>query len=309
MLEMSRRDEWMAGVMREVADVTPKRIDSAWMQTGIANVAAFEVTACDDRGQNLGPYLVKLFNSNNRAIALHEASLLSGCEPGALPSPQFLGADQIEQYHCHLFKWTGAKELSANELGVKRQEIAVWLLSYGPPKALLERYSRSRPMLGQRLNKDMIERLRLVSSDPQQLNNLMALEQKFDQLQSRLQRLPVQIINPDTHPDILKCTENGDVNLTHWGRWSIEPVGAGWPVPGWPVSENDLNRLSEALDHAKKSRMALTSVIDTDIRLAALTFYFETLYNRQQYMNALEILPSMLTCIENSDVDPAIERG
>ena len=155
----------------------------------------------------------------------------------------------------------------------------------------------------------MVERLRIVTSNPWQLEQLAVLEQKFHQLRSRLQSLPVQIINPDMHPDILKCTEDGDVNLTHWGRWSIEPVGAGWPVPGWPVSEKDLNRLGEVLDQAKKCRKPLTSVVDTDVKLAALMFSFENFYNRQQYVNALEILPSVLACIENSDVDPEIERS
>jgi len=307
LLEMPRRNEWVMGVLREVAGVEPKHIASTWMQTAIANVATMEVTARYDSSQNQEPYLIKLFNSNNQSIALHEASLLSECESGSLPSPQFLGADQVEQYHCHLFKWTGVKELSASELGVKRQEIAVRLMSYEPPKALLERYCRSRPLLWQRLNNDMIKRLRLISSDPQQLGNLTLLDQNLDQIRSRLQSLPVQILNPDTQPDILKCTEDGTAYLTHWGRWSIEPAGAGWPVPGWPVSENDLDSLSKALNQAKESRKTLATVIDADIRLAALMFYFEALYNRQHYVNAMKILPSVLACIESSDVDPRVE--
>lgn len=298
LLEMPRRVEWVRGVLREVAGVSPQRIDCVWRQNSIANVVTFEVTACDDSGQILGSYLVKLFNSNHRAPALHEASLLSGCAQGALPSPRFLGANQVDNYHCHLFEWTGAKELSPSELGVKRQEVAVWLISYEPPRALVERYTRSRPLLGQRLSNNMISRLHLVTSNPQQLEQLTVLEQKFHQLRSRLQSLPVQIVNPDMQPDILKCTEGGDVILTHWGRWSIEPVGAGWPVPGWPVSEKDLIRLGEVLDQAKKSRKALIPVVDADIKLAALMFAFENFYQRQQYISALHLLPSVLACID-----------
>ena len=121
----------------------------------------------------------------------------------------------------------------------------------------------------------MVARLCLVTSNSKQLEQLTAFEQQLHQLRSRLQSLPVQIVNPDMHPDILKCTEGDDVNLIHWGRWCIEPVGAGWPVPGWPVSEKDLNHLTEVLEQAKKKSKALIPVIDADIKLAALMFSFE----------------------------------
>lgn len=308
LLEMPHRDEWVKCVLREVVGLSPRRVDCVWRQTGIANVVAFEVTFCDDNGQNLVHYLVKLFNSNQRVLALHEASLLSECEPVDLPSLRFLGVDQIENYHCHLFEWTGIKELSPSELGMKRQEIAERLLSCEPPKTLLERYSRSRPMLGQRLNNNMVARLRLVTSNSKQLEQLTVLEQKFQQLRSRLQSLPVQIVNPDMSPDILKSNESGEIYLTHWGRWSIEPVGAGWPVPGWPVTEKDLNQLTEVVVQAKKRREDLIPIIDADIKLAALMFSFEHFFNRQQYTKALEILPSILAYLKNGDIAPESER-
>lgn len=56
-------------------------------------------------------------------------------------------------------------------------------------------------------------------------------------------------------------------------------------------------------------RKALIPVVDADIKMAALMFSFEHFFDRQQYVNALEILPSVLACIESSDADPDTERG
>jgi len=309
LLNLPRRDEWVVDVLRNVSGVTPHRINCVWLQTGIANMVAFEVVSFGSGGQIQGGYLVKLFNTSQQTLALHEASLLTECAPGALPSPKFIGTDQVGSYHCHLFEWPEVRELSPDELGVKRQEVAFWLLTYEPPKALLERYRRSKLLLGQRLSKDMVKRLRLVTSNPKQLEQLTIFEKNIHQVKSRLQSLPVQIINPDIHAGVLKCTEGLDVKLIHWGRWSIEPIGAGWPVPGWPVSDKDLNNLVETLDRAKKSRKSLIPVVAVDIKLAALLFSFEHFFNRQQYVNALEVLPNVLAYVDNSYIDPIIERG
>jgi len=303
LLETQHRDEWIVGVLREVVGLSPVSIRSSWLQTRIANVTIFEVATFDEQGKELGSYLVKLFNNNQRTMALHEASLLVECEHLALPAPQFFGAYIVENYQCHIFGWNETKELLPSELGLKYQETALRLLTYEPPKILLENYRRSKPMLDQRLNKSMVDCLRLVTGDEVQLAILTTFQEKLCQIKLRLQSLPVQIINPDMRSDTLRRYEDGNITLIHWGKWSIEPVGAGWPVPGWQVSEKDLLRLGETSEQVRKTCTRLTLVTDADIKLAALMFYFEHLFNRQQYVNMLSLMPLILACIESNDVE------
>jgi len=304
LLDAPYKDEWVRGVLGEIADVPSGRIDCVWLQTGIANVLVFEVTFCDS--SNSESYLVKVFNYKHMAVASHEASLLAECKLGAFPSPRFLGAVQVRKYHCHLFDWAEPKKNPLSECGIKGREVALWLLTYEPSKAQIDCCAHSKPLLGQRLSKVMIERLRLVVSSANQLERLDVFEQKLNQIRSRLESLPVQIINPDMHRDILKCSENGNVSLVHWGAWSIEPVGAGWPMPGKSVTEKELARLLEALELAKKSRKDLVLVSGADVKLAALMFSFEYLFIRQQYVKALALLPTIIECFDADGEDSRV---
>ena len=199
------------------------------------------------------------------------------------------------------------REVVALEFKIKRQEIATRLLLYPPPKKLLKRYSRSRPLLGQRLNCEIIALLRLVTSNSKQLEQLAVLEKNLPLIQDRLRSLPTQIVNLDMRSCQLKCSESSDALLIHWGRWSIEPVGAGWPVPNRPVADKHLNQLAAVVAQAKKEREDLIPVIDTDIKLAALMFFFEHAFKYRKYDQALETVASIIVCLENGDAGQELD--
>lgn len=292
--ELTRREEWLGDVLFELLGVLPARIKSVWLQTNVVNIMVFVVEVYDDNGYSQGTYLVKLFGRNKLDLALQESSLLAECKEEDFPSPQFLGESKVDSYHCHLFKWGKAKENTLINVNVKRQEIFLRLLSYEPPKKLVDRYNRSRLLLWQRIKEGMVNQLHSVTSNPKQLHQLVIFEQKIEYISSRLQNLPMQLVNHDLQPDMLKFNEDGDVTLIHWGRWSIEPVGASWPT-----SEQELNSLDDALKEAKKKRKTLLTVTSTDVRLASLIFSLESLLNRQQYVKVLDLLPLLLMSLED----------
>lgn len=302
LLKIKRREEWLGGVLRELTGVLPTRIESVWLQTNIIDIMVFSVEPYDDNDYSMGTYLVKLFGKNNLDLALQESSLMSECKGEDFPSPQFLGECKVDSYHCHLFKWGKAKENTLINFNVKLREIALRLFMYEPPKKIVDQYIRSKPLLWHRINEEMVNRLHSVTSNPKQLHQLNVFKQKIQYICSRLQNLPIQLLNQDMQIDMLKFNEYGDVNLIHWGRWSIEPVGAGWPT-----SEYELNNLDEALKQAKKKRKEMLTVINTDVRLAALMFSFEYFFNRQQYVKTLDIISSVLICIENLDVTTELD--
>jgi hypothetical protein len=304
LLESPRREEWVRNVLNEVAACDPGRFECNWHQTGCADVVAFEVTARDYSELPLGQYLIKLYNNNRKSLAEHEASLLAGGVPGDFPALQFLGADSVGSYHCNVFKWMGGQKLLPRQIWRKRLDMLNRLIAFEPEKHIVAQYIRSRPMLAQRLSKTMLDRLRLVAGNSQSQEQVEVLKRNFGNLQARLDALPVQIVNPDMNSDTLLITEDEELIMTHWGRWSIEPIGAGWPV-----QEKELAMLDETLISARKHRPALIDVTVTDVHLAALIFAIENFYNRQQYVNALELLPLVLSCIGNGDVDPGMERG
>jgi hypothetical protein len=292
LFETSKRGEWVAEILREVTGVSTNRIACVWRQTGIPGVAALEIVTSDESGQNRGNYLIKVFNSNHRSLALHEASLMAECTQGELPALMFLGADQVGKYPCHIFSWPGGRSMTPREVKLKRLDVAEGLLAWEPHRVLIESYSRSREMLAQRLVNDMPERLHMVTDKPPELERLNYFEQQFDQIRARIAALPLQVVNPDIHNDTLIFDDRDTVRVTHWGRWSIDPVGSGWPV-----RETDLDRIHEVLQQVGKRRKSLVSVTEADIKLAALMYAFEIFYRKQKYLNAIDLLPAVIANI------------
>lgn len=297
-LETHQRDEWLRDILREVVGCDPGQLDSTWHQTGIADVVAFKVTIKDHSGQPLGQYLIKLFNTNRKDLAQNEASLLSELEMEALPTLRFIGADTVGNYQCNIFQWTGGQKVSPQQNRLKRLDILERLIAFEPKKHLVEQYTRSRSMLAQWLSDTMIDHLRLVAGISQLREDVEAFKENLENLRTRLGALPLQIFNPDISPDTLFITEKDKLIITHWGRWRIEPIGAGWPV-----QEKELALLEKVLFSARKHRPSLIDVAVSDMRLAALTFAFKQFYSRQQYVSALELLPSVLKNIEHVDAN------
>jgi len=286
------KEKWICEILKEVVGCHPAQLECRWNQIGFTDVVAFEVLAKDKVGKHLGSFLVKLFNNNRKSIGRHEASLLMDGGPAL----QFLGAGMVGKYHCNIFKWDGGTKIIPQQLKLKRLELFSRLIALEPDKQLIEQYARSHPMLPQRLSDNMLERLHLVAGDSKLQEYVERLKLCIVDLKIRLEALPIQILNPEIKPENLHVTEDGELVAIHWGRWIMEPIGAGWPV-----REKELDLLEDALNTAKISRSTLAYISVRDLRLSALTFSFEQLYNRQKYISALELLPSVLSCIESCD--------
>lgn len=77
--------------------------------------------------------------------------------------------------------------------------------------------------------------------------------------------------------------------ILSWGRWRLEPVGAGWIV----ISGN-LDELPKWLAKAGTARRDLAKVAPEQAQLAALLFELERLLTLQRYRAAIELLPAIL---------------
>src|SRR5690606_34581009 len=77
----------------------------------------------------------------------------------------------------------------------------------------------------------------------------------------------------------------------HWGRWSLDPLGSAWPA-----NDKGLTDLEAALEAAVANghRGALKKVSAAQARLAARAHLLEQLLTRQQYSQALDLIPLLL---------------
>ena len=291
LLDHDRRNKWLAHALAETAasDLAPS--ESLWCQLGVPNVAGLWVRPKTREDRPAGTYLVKLFGKGRRADAMHEASLLSGEWATALPAPWFQGALPIGHYHCLVY-CTGSDKLSvpeATQAALLQAISRAWQVP--PPTSLVDQYYRSRPPLARRIGPRTTDHLHRVADSAQQHHDVADFQRALPHIQSVLTRLPVYVHNPDMGGDALRVDADGNAACLYWGRWSIEPVGAGWPVTPRP-----LERLDDYLRTTAPNRADIHGTPSEHVRLAALMFAFTRRYNRQAFASALELLPSILDC-------------
>lgn len=290
-----QREDWVLKVLQNVVSQPIENLSIHWLQLGIPDIATFRVRVFDSSENLNSEYLVKLFNANRSSLAKHEATLLA--ESSNLPALTLLSVDEVQGLHCHVMQWRSAKKISTKEALEAKSNISDLLMAIEPDKKIISRFTRSRPVLWQRIDSAMWERLLTVAEmvGSQHVDRVERLCKEQDVIKRRLSELPLMIVNPDQAPDVFLKIGKDQVVMTHWGRWFLEPIGANWPI-----QSSQLDKLSDALDEAKITRHTLRNVRVEDVRLSALMYALEKLCARQDFIASLRLIPRILQCLESS---------
>lgn len=284
-----RRAEWVIPVLRELADIPESAaLGTSWQQTGIRNVLALEAGI---EPEDSSRWLLRLYDASCSSQAINAATLLGAMPAGALPTPVFLGATTVDGLHCHAFLWSGLERLAPSDVGAAVSDIMKRLLEVEPPPELVARYGRSHPYLWRRLDRSLFTRLHLVAESAEQRKQIGDLGAAWDEICRILQMLPLVLINPELSAETLRHDAEGKPVAVHWGRWSLDPLGAGWPIHA-----KQLEELSKHLEQAaaRDRRAALQDVSPAHARLAACAHAMEQMFARQQYVQALQLIPRLL---------------
>ncbi len=301
LVQSPRRLSWIEEELRKMAHPDLFVLGAPWYQTRLPGIAAFVVSARRGEGST-ERFLVKLFSRGNRAMAQHEATLLA--ELGDIPAPEFLGASEVNGLQCHVFRGPDAQPIPAGSLKVKARELTARMLGTEPPPGLVDRYSRSRMMLGRRLTPELINRAEIAADGRQQRAVIQQLRERLDQIKEALAHLPLQLSSPGQTGETLALDHEGAIISLHWGRWNLEPIGSGWPV-----ETNESQMLTDAFEQAKVRRRALAHVSRAQVQLAALASEFERLCQLEQFASALEVVPPLLECLSGLHGQHGVQRA
>jgi hypothetical protein len=199
-----------------------------------------------------------------------------------------LGVTQLQKFHCLLYQLPKGSSPEPQEVKALAKTLRAKLLAVEPSPALVQRYQRSKPMLWQRLDRTLLEKLQVAVTGEAQQAAFELLLVELPRLHGVLKSLPVGLLNPDISQDAIWVGEDGDPLLLHWGRWALEPLGAGWPEQPKLLAE-----LMPAVVEAAEKRPALSSLDARHVELAALAFALERECNRQRFVQALDVLPAI----------------
>lgn len=285
-LQTEQRAEWLPALLKEFVEETEKIHSVEWHPILANGVAAFKVKASE------GQYLVKVFDINRTTVAKHEATLMAE-EIVGLPGLKWVGASQVSGFQCLLYRMPEGCAVERKQFNEMVDEFRASLFELRLPSGLQGLYTRSKPLLYKRLNKELLERLAVASNDKEQLKQLYSVIDLLPAILQRLAQLPLSLVSPDISVDNVWQTDDERYVFTHWGRWSLEPIGAGWPE-----AQDKLEELSAYLAQARSRRAFLADVSDTEVELCALLFALENLCNRQRLLQAWELIPEISTRAE-----------
>ena len=287
LLKTESRRRWILQVLRELTGHEYLSYESKWEQLGARDVVGIRVQT--DREQ----FLFKLYGDNRSSLARHEISLMMD-RPTALPALRWIGNITIGRVECLVYNVKRGERPEVHQSKSLSHQLHANLLAVELSAEATGRYMRSKAMLWQRVGRPVIERLMLVAQTETELQALTSLAASLKEMQCLLMRLPLAVSNPEISEDAiwLEVDPVGDVIepvLLNWGRWALEPVGAGWPVRG-----KRLHRLGGALAMEAVKRPELAQVDIRHAELAALVFALEREYTRQRYTQAIELIPAIL---------------
>jgi len=283
---------WLAPLIKRVAGPAAGAPEVRWVQSGTPDVLMGLVRTGAEPQQ---AYLVKLFGKNRSAVARHEASLFASMGDAASPLPRLCLIEQIENFNCHVFAWPILELVTPRTAKRAAMSVTAGLFSVRPSPSLVALFTRSRPMLWQRLDSKLLERLRLFAHDVE-VPLLEYFARSLASIKATLEAMPLVIVTPDLSPDVLWLDRQGSVWASQWGRWTLEPVGASWPV-----NEKVLPLLPAAFEQAQSLRSDLKAITVKHVELAALMFAFDKAYQRQAYRTAFELVEPIIRAYDGMD--------
>lgn len=283
------RQQWILSSLIDLTDDPIYSVNSSYVQLGIPEIAGFDILAYDRNNEFLAEYSVKLFSPARDTSCKHEASLLSQKWARQLPAPRLIGAIRTGGFNTLFFERTQAVKPHPSLMKVKWYSALSKLWMVDPSIDIADQYSRSKPILSERLKNDVGKRLISVISSPEQLSLAEELSENLSIIRQIISTVPLCIVNPDLHMTTIFECPNDTFITYNWTRWAVEPTGANWPT-----GKQDITAIDDYLNEAKKVRPALASTPTEAVALTAIMYAIESQFSRQNYLSVIELIPAAL---------------
>lgn len=285
------RNTWLLNSLKSLNPEYKYLNSIIWHQTGFSEIYAFEITASSREDAPSTRFLIKLFSENLSSSAEQEATIIHA-NPN-IPCLNFIGSTKVEGLPCHIFELEKLKKIERHTLQTNALSTNKLLISIPPSEKLVLKFSRSHLYLEQRLHRVFFDQLKIIAS-PQQTHIIDKLISKYNSIIELLSSLPRQIICPDINLETLLISENGDIRVSHWANWKMEPVGSNWPI-------THRAELANAIIEAKKTRADLEGIAPAAFIVCALTYTLERFCTRANYVDAIALLPDLLDQLESAE--------
>lgn len=294
-------DEWVPALLEQATQKSYIEHHVNWHQSGVHDIFAIEVTSTCRLG-NSDTHLIKIFNTNRSTLAINEATLLSEPNVRNLPTVPFIHATVLDGFHCHVFRPEHLNKIPAVEFGIHHLELTKLLMRSTPSAALVQKYTRSRPLLWDRLNDAALANLGEALDISKHQAAFEVFMRHVESIRFLLRTLPLHVCNAQVGKDQIFISDTGVLTASYWGNWSLEPVGASLQV-----SSKLEPLLPELLLDLKEQRADMQDVTGQHLHLSALCFQLDQWLVKQNYLSAAELLPQISHLV--SALNQAVPEG
>ena len=284
------RKSWVNNLLRDFAPGSREIADIYWHYLGNPNIGALFIT---DKQSSM--YLVKLYENNSNFLAEKEESLMN-VKPKGLPAGDLLASTNVGQFKAMLYQLPKGSTVSINKLISVQNDLRKRLFAVKPSKGLISSYIRSFPLISKRLNASMIRRIAVATSTAEEEAQLNAFIVRLSELEERLNELPLAFVNQRLDKYSLWMNDlTQQPIMLQWVNWSLEPIGAAWPVSLKEDGEKKLSaELQTAFTEAITHRPELQDVSIKTSGLAALAYALEKNCSLGNFQNALILVKRIL---------------
>jgi NADH:ubiquinone oxidoreductase subunit 6 (subunit J) len=240
--------------------------------------------------------LLKVYLKPRSVAATHEAALLQPTIPG-LPAPRWIGHTDDQGHPVHLLDLGETERLQpppADQLAAAQLAVLAQLIAVEPPRQLVDRYQRSKPMLWQRLSRERLQRLRLVAEHAAQRAAVDRLARQLRRLTDELRRAPLAIVNPKLRSPNLVLLDNDAPLLLDWSHWTLEPLGSGCLS-----KQESLLQASDALGGRRLRRIRRDPRARVRFELAAQAYELDQCLARWSLVSALELVAPLQATLDS----------
>lgn len=262
-----------------------------WLELGARDLMAYRLALQD--GGSERTFLLTVYRNKRDHRPDRELSLRTLMPQ--LPAPELIEYGTLDGKVWILSAWDDFIDVDSSETSDRL--LVESLMSLPPPEPLIEEWQQAHPPLWQRIDEHFWEEMEKIAEmlAPELLTKISVMKQARSQWVEMLQSLPLTMVNKDAEEASIKYDAQGHVVALLWGKWTIEPLGAGWPV-----ADDGLEVLERVLERQQQVAEYLQSVSPRDIVLSALFYALENALNQQRYAETMQIF-TLLSAVSTKE--------
>ncbi len=245
-------------VQEEMSRLMPAAVnlDVHWMDPTIPGMYMFMIKTAKQDSLHEAFFQKQVFPRQSAQLFENEDYLFTRVSRDELKAPALVTRYTREPFVCQVLEYGLGEPVPGKKWRSLHDELLEYYCSIKPPPELVKAYRASHKTLHEILDREFVGRIWIAVDTPEEESRLNNFLERLPGIQSMLKSMPCFIHNPDLTVKNTVQTEDHDVLVMTWGRWTLEPLGAVMPF--------DQKRLGQLLGVVQESRSDTPEGLDLD---------------------------------------------